>query len=966
MGDAHTSPEIPADDPVAAAAGLARLQQALFGGRRRQPPRLARYLLLQRLSAGGMGVVYRAYDPQLDRSVAVKLIEAEPGDPRTTERRLAEAHALAALSHRNVVRIFDVGTYDVGQAGADPEIAALLPVGGIFLVLELVEGQTLEEWAADGSRTWAEIRDAYVQAGRGLMAAHAAGMVHHDFKPANAVRGHDGRVRVLDFGLAREAASSEGSARGSGADLALTQAGAETRAAGTPLYMAPEQHDGGMTGPATDQFAFCVALFEALYGELPYTGTDVESLGRDKRRGQARLPSSGRRVPNWLGRTLLRGLEPEPSARWPSMEALIRALQRDRRRSRRLRWGLGLGIGAVAALGAVGINRTLRGGTEDLCDAPTKGLRGVWDDARKAQVRSAFEAVPRGYALTTWRAVDGRLDGYRDEWIEQVETTCGARQTPAFDDVLAPLAHACLQQRRRELAAVVDVLAEADEGVVDHAQATMSSLRELGGCIDPAQLRMVDVLPEDPERRAAVEEAQASLVRVGALRLAGRTDDAVALAESIRGRAEALGYPPLRAEALRHLAQARIASGDQRGGLQALREAIGAALATNNHRSAGWAWVDLVFDEVASGMGYEAALEFIPVAERAVARANDAPMQVSWLNAHGGALINAGKVEAGLVILRQAEDLSGENYGSGPDLRLQGNLAMAHGHLEHWEMAEIKQREVLAEILQHLGEGHPDEAIARLNLAAVVFHQGRADETLELATQAVAILRAAYGRHPDIADAYATIAEAHYQLGDLAGAREAALAALEEVAEVDGASETSERGALHMLADLEEREGHLEQAHGYRSRHVALGERLYGAESPRNWLGRLHLAELDARLGRSDQARATLVRAHQSLAERPPGLVDRQWCWLLSEIGYIHEGLGEIDAAIGGHEVALECTKELEVDPQQRALYEKTLAEALVDREPVRAVALMRKALLGAPVADRAEIEAWLGEHAPP
>ncbi|MCA9704960.1 MAG: serine/threonine protein kinase [Myxococcales bacterium] len=959
----------PSDDPVAAAAGLARLQRALFG-RRRLPPRLARYLLLQRLSAGGMGVVYRAYDPELDRAVAIKLVEAVPGDPQTTERRLAEAHALAALSHPNVVRIYDVGTYDGAEAAADPEVAALLPSGGMFLVLELVDGRPLGAWAAQGEHGWAEIRDAYVQAGRGLMAAHAAGLVHHDFKPANAVRGHDGRVRVLDFGLAREAGDpSEAPSRGTDDDEpsrgAVTRAGAHTRAAGTPLYMAPEQHEGGATGPATDQFSFCVALYEALYQQLPFEGDTAAALARRKREGQAE-PTTGRGVPGWLGRAVLRGLAYDPRDRWPSMDALVDALQRDRRRSTRGRQALGLALGGALAAGALGLAYR-DDDRRDACDDPAAALQGVWDPAREAQLQAAFEAVPRAYASTTWRMLDRQLDDYRDAWISSLEALCRPEPDPALDDALQPLARACLMQRRRELLAVVDTLAEADAGTVDHAQDTVEGLRSLRGCDDPAQLQLTEVLPRDPERRAAVEEAYGSLARARALRVAGREDDAVALAESVRAQAETLDYPPLRAEALRHVAVARTAAGDERGGHQALRDSIAVAIATNNHEAAAWAWIDLVLDEISLGAGYTAAQELIPVAEQAVARMHDGPMQTSWLNAVGGLHLYGGDVERGLIFLREAEQrLDDDGFGIARQLRVRENLALALAFLEQWDVAEQRLRPVIDRIVAHYGPGHPDEAVARTNLATIALNLDRPLEAIEQARTAVQIMRDVYGHHPRIATALTTMAESHYHRGELDQAREAALAALAEADHVEGAAESSRGGALHLLADLEKRAGNLAQARRYRARSVLLHERQYGPDGARTFIVRLDLAELDARLGQPAQARAALAEAIAWLEQPHPDVRARDRCWVHGQVGRVHEVLGQLDGALEGYERAWACVEAEGLPGDERALHGWALAQVLVGRDRDRAVALMRDIVEYAPEADRAEFQAWLREHDPP
>jgi serine/threonine protein kinase len=241
---------------------------------------VGRYLVLDPLGAGGMGVVYAAYDPELDRKIAIKLLApsvAHGSSSSEGQRLQREARALARLSHPNVVAV-----YDVGIASAQ-----------VFVAMELVEGQTLGAWLSAEPRTWQQVVRCFVDAGRGLAAAHAVGLVHRDFKPDNVLVGRDGKVRVSDFGLARatQPMPGEGPSQQEGTASASSVPGHEGRSgpqdgsltgarAGTPRYMAPEQWLGAATGPWTDQFSFCVALWEALYGELPFAGTTPDALAR--------------------------------------------------------------------------------------------------------------------------------------------------------------------------------------------------------------------------------------------------------------------------------------------------------------------------------------------------------------------------------------------------------------------------------------------------------------------------------------------------------------------------------------------------------------------------------------------------------------------------------------------------------------------------------------------------------------
>jgi predicted Ser/Thr protein kinase len=296
---------------------------------------LGRYVLLDRLGEGGMGVVYAAHDPELDRKVALKLLRTSDSAPKRRERLLREAKALARLAHPNVVAVHDVGS--IGEQ--------------VFVAMELIDGRTLRQWVADERPGWRAIVEVYRQAGRALSAAHALGIVHRDFKPDNVLIDSGGRVRVVDFGLARavgEQARAVSDAR-SGPSDRLTRTGSLM---GTPAYMAPEQHRGEAAGAAADQFGFCVALYEALYGQRPFAGDTLDTLARSVTAGDIRAPSRDASAPLWLHRVLARGLRVAAIDRYPTMDALLAALDRDpapRRRRVALAIALTLAIALVAS-----------------------------------------------------------------------------------------------------------------------------------------------------------------------------------------------------------------------------------------------------------------------------------------------------------------------------------------------------------------------------------------------------------------------------------------------------------------------------------------------------------------------------------------------------------------------------------------------------------------------------------------
>ena len=283
---------------------------------------IGRFRVTAKLGEGGMGVVYAAHDADLDRPVAIKLLRPSPSDPMPARARLLrEARAMAKLSHPNVITIYDVGTE--GES--------------IFIAMELVRGINLRRWLAIRPRTWRAAVECFVDAGRGLAAAHHAGIIHRDFKPDNVLVGEDGRVRVLDFGLARPSGSEDEPTPRSPTSVSrmptterLTQTGAVI---GTPAYMAPEQWRGSTIEERTDQFSFCVALWEALFGSRPFAGEAPTALAARVMSGEIRNPTDPGDVPPWLMRVLRRGLSAAPEDRYPSMDVLLDVLARLRRES---------------------------------------------------------------------------------------------------------------------------------------------------------------------------------------------------------------------------------------------------------------------------------------------------------------------------------------------------------------------------------------------------------------------------------------------------------------------------------------------------------------------------------------------------------------------------------------------------------------------------------------------------------
>ena len=472
-----------------------------------------RYVLLSALGAGAMGVVQAAFDRQLDRKVALKFLAATPGEDtaRARARLQREAQALAKLAHPNVVTVHDVGVLD----------------DEVYVAMELVEGSTLRTWLAARPRDLREVLAILRQAGEGLAAAHAAGLVHRDFKPDNVLVGDDGRARVTDFGLARSAnESDQGSAPdapGESARIAtLTQTGVR---AGTPAYMAPEQKAGEAPSPRSDIYSFCVTLHEAVTGVRPGT-------------------PPLRRAPAWLDRAMARGLRARPEDRWPSMRALLDVLARGPRitKTRVATAAFVLMLASAAVVGAR--ERLLR--APPPCPSPEHAFDGIWDDAQRAAVDQTLRASGHDSALAYIRPL---LDEYRAAWVRAEVDTCAAtRVRGEQSEHLLDLRMACLEDRRRSIGRTVSLLSRADEDIASHGVEIVSQIPGVDTC---ANVRSLEASPPPAAgTEGAVANAKLALDDARALFYAGKPGEAHARLEPAIADMTRVAYAPLDAQLL--------------------------------------------------------------------------------------------------------------------------------------------------------------------------------------------------------------------------------------------------------------------------------------------------------------------------------------------------------------------------------------------------------------------------------
>ncbi|MBK6918159.1 MAG: tetratricopeptide repeat protein [Deltaproteobacteria bacterium] len=670
-------------------------------------PEIGRYLVIDQIGAGGMGRVFRAYDPKLGREVALKRLHVRVG-PRSNDgaRMLREAKAMAQLAHPNVVSVFDVD----------------LDHGALFIAMEYVEGVTLRTWLRRRAPSWRAVLGMFVQAGRGLAAAHAQGIVHRDFKPANVIVGTDGRARVMDFGLARAASDDDSGifdavpdafaprVEGDDGDAVIDVGDtltADGTVVGTPPYMAPEQHVAEPVDARTDQYAFCVSLWEALYGAVPFTGRDLGELAAAKLMGSPKAPT-GARVPAALQAVLQRGLQPRPEHRWPDMDALLDELQR---RTMPRRWGAPVALAAVAAVAGV-----LWWQRAPACSDVASAHAQVFDDDARARVDAALSASRLSYAADTRTRVLASLDAWSQAWAQAHVEACEAtRVHHEQSDEALDLRMACLRARAGELNTVTDLLAAGDDAVLERAVELTLGLGPLEGCADASALRERTAPGDSPQQRAAIDDVRARLEQARLQSRAGRHEAALELAEQARADALAIDHPPLHAEA---------------------ELAVGMLL-------------DALDRPEPARASFERALD-TALAHRAQHTAASAAVELTSLLSNEN-----GSAEPSMWLARTALGLA---QGDGSDPRLVADAMLVYGEVFADRELELEAEPyfagALTQLEQAVGPEHPDLIGVLIANAQLLHVLGRIEQCNAYLQRALAIAEAAFGPdHPKVASA---------------------------------------------------------------------------------------------------------------------------------------------------------------------------------------------------------------------
>ncbi len=881
--------------------------------------RVGRYVIDDVIGRGGMGVVYRAHDPELDRKVALKLLRVNKARREDADlaraRLLREAQTLARLSHPNVIAVHDAGTFE----------------DQVFLAMELAAGETLAAWLGRAQPPQRRVLAAYVSAGRGLAAAHAAGIVHRDFKPKNVIIGDDGRVRVLDFGLAKPIAVPDGDepiTGSSGQPVTDSSTDGLTRAGmivGTPRYMALEQMTRGPVDERSDQFSFCVALYEALYGERPYAGQTVKALARNMRKGRLRAPARSARVPRWLRRILVRGLAANPADRYPSMTAMLDAIEGTPRRRRRLT----AGAIALAAAGATVLVASQAGHTVNPCGDPRALLSGAWDGPRRAQVEAALAGGDRPHAARTAALVGSELDRYADRWSALQHQACVATHVRGTASPrLYDLEMQCLNRRRDRLRDLTEVLSTSPDGsLLDRAVQAVSELGDLEDCSDQALLA-ADVAPPAPDRANAVAALRRRIDHVQVLRATGRYDDAITAINAAVTDARDLDYPPVLAEALLVNGMVRDASGDAHGAESALREAATAAATAHDDRRAARAWTSLLWN-----LGYsQQQREQVPIAqlaaEAALARAGDPPvLQADLDNTVGTVRYVAGDYDTARDRFERALSARQKLDDDSKIAGVLSNLGLVYYRKGDYQRALDLHKRALAMREKALGPDHPEVATTLNNLGIAAERLGQFDEALAAYRRAIAI-------------------------------REGAL----------GKGHSSLAGLLNNVGIIYLRTQRPAEAVPYFERALRIKEATYGPDSPRvgTTLDNLAIA-LDGQDRYADAL--PLLQRSLSITQKALGADHPDAAYTMTTMGECYLGLGRRRDAVTVLERATALRKGHDIPAADAAETQLALARALWPQDRARARALAKTAERAyaaggdATTHELADARAWLAAH---
>ncbi|MFT3696053.1 MAG: serine/threonine-protein kinase [Kofleriaceae bacterium] len=674
------------------------------------------FTVTRKLGEGGMGQVWAARDRELDREVALKLLHVGDDD-RARERLKREAQAMAKLRHPNVVTIYELGN-DRGRW---------------FCAMELVDGTTFRVW--NKAKLWREVVTAAISAARGLAAAHAVGLVHRDIKPDNVLIANDGRVLVTDFGLAKPAGVPTTGVIGKLAlETAITVDERSPRVAvtlptegpaltkpntvvGTPAYMAPEQLRGELVDAASDQFAFCVMLYEALYGKRPFDdgAEDVDDLLAAQERG-AVIPDGD--VPPRVVRALTRGLAFDRTKRWPSIDALIAELERSLVRRR---WMIGAASAAVLAGGIAVLAWPHHASAQAAAhDAAVVQIDRAWGPLQHVEVASHITQLRGEDAHREVGVVSSVLDDYRHDWIAMHDDAWAARNLRAEQtDELFEKRLACLDSLATKLTTVVAIIDRAKAKELAQSPMLVYKLDRIATCGDVHRLEA----RTPPRTSPGGKQAEAEIDALETLQLAGHNDEALAKAKQAVADVESSGDPQLIAHAVYALGNIQLNVQDKEAEAT-LKRAIKLAAEAKDHVLVAQAWIQLYYVNAENPLKIEEEKSIEPAVEAALAQAGNDPRDVAMFAMGKGIAANTrGDRSATRAYLLEAREkyvaLRGPDH---PDVaQVDVNLGGVEMQLGHYKEAREAIQHALDVFQKTMGSTDAIAFTALYNLGQASF-----------------------------------------------------------------------------------------------------------------------------------------------------------------------------------------------------------------------------------------------------
>ncbi|MEM1179087.1 MAG: serine/threonine-protein kinase [Acidobacteriota bacterium] len=831
--------------------------------------RLGRYELGRPLGAGASGVVYEAYDPELDRALAVKLMKSLSSE--AVGRLRQEARALAKLSHPNVVQVYDVGGV---ETDGSPRV---------YVAMALLRGGTLNHWLQADDRTWGQILDVFIGAAHGLAAAHDAGLVHRDMKPENILLDARGVPKIVDFGLARPESPA--------GDVVDARLGAKKgQLIGSPAYMAPELFDGSRADAQSDQFSFCISFYEALYGRRPFVGETIPALISNVIDAAPAGPGDTQ-VPPSLHEIVVRGLSKEPSERWDSMIALASALveERDRHRRRgRRRRRLGTGMAAATVVATVLGAWTVQLRPEDDC-SQRGGIERVWNEQRAQDVGRGFIASGAPFGEDSWGRIVKAIDTYAADWTREQGAICGAHQAGEIADPAFHLRLACLHQRREELGSKLKLFERADLEIAERAagaiiwlspprfcrfDASALSTLSFDGSEEPEAVQTARELIADSKAYRAAQQFDRALLKatesVGLLDTASELDEAL-LAEALvelGASQKGAGHRLEEIEAL-YLRAFDLAGQQGRQDLVALISNRMFGLSASQRRlekaeqwrrrsieAAATQPQELASALSASRLIHESQLSLADERpETAVEKLRQAlettekifgvshPRTASLMIRLGRALNEAGDSQGSADILRRALVLSQQFYGEAhPAIFVPTNtlaFTLWSGGRREEAIRYFEQGLELAE--SSFPPNHPNRVAALSNFAGIQGAMGHFEAAIEKYSSALVRLRA----RPEpnlshVATVLRNLGGLHFELEHFARSEAFYREALETLEALGLGDHTFASEAARGLGRSLARLGRFPEARGVYDRAFEIRSRRYGADHPR--MASLHIS----------------------------------------------------------------------------------------------------------------------------